>query len=819
MISYRSYRPVLALILVAMTVTFVAASDSLADDCLNCSTDPPPPLNASCPALDDAHPDPLLGVNNRAESTAKVGKIADAFSVSSTGEASYRLALEAPPGRLGMEPHPSLVYDSASGSGLVGMGFSLGGFSSITRCGSNVAQDGLLRGVSYDKGDNFCLDGLRLVKVGHIEAAATAQCFDEYRTFPDTFSKILAYCPARGDESKSPPRFQVFTKPGRILDYGNDSPGTPNGRLMGKDGLIRAWWITQESDRRSNAIQYFYRNDTDPVDGHTVTHVPQRINYTSYLGSPARAATNAVVFDTPDVDIDLNAFVGGMEVSRRPRLDKIRMLGLNDAPVRSYRIVWDDNALPGRSRISQVIECAEDNSAKCRPPTRMEWLDQPGKGFNGAIDTGIEYSQGPDADYRFKWMMSDVTGDGLSDLVSTRTNPSDSDSIEWRVARNLGGTLAQPTTWQTTKPPYLPPPENNIWGLTESDVTFDVVPHDYDQDGVTDLLFSDAAGGGIGWLRSPGQGDGFTSKATGIFVPAPSTNHITSSAPLYADIDGDGVADLIQCYDVPSAPGALALGDWEVRRWSPGGNGVPAGFGAPEEVGGLLKRGCYLRSFIHLVDLDGDGKTELVFPPFGYIKGEGIVPPGQAQTAPQCNGACTYQSVQWYQPQGGGASQWTLTDTGLAAPDWSLLGGSVRTLFLDVNGDGLPDAVSGGNSLFPVKLFINEGPRDLLHTVTNGMNPLDPGDSGFMPDVAIEYGTLLDHAKTAGIDAASSEAESETYLPRTDSLNGCAYPRTCVVGSKRVVSSYTLNNGQNQARTFSVGCRHRFASVSAAEFC
>lgn len=925
MISYRSFRALLGPIFFVMAVSFVSASDSRADDCLDCSISPPPALNASCPALDVANPDPLLATNERAESTAKVGKIADAFSVSSTGEAGYQLTLEVPPGRAGMEPHPSLSYDSSSGNGLVGMGFSLGGFSSITRCGSNVAQDGRLRGVNYDRGDNFCLDGLRLVKVTHVEVALTGECFDEYRTFPDTFRSVRAHCPANGDEAKGPSWFQVFTKPGRILDYGRDTAATPNGRLMGTNGVIRAWWITQESDRRSNAIQYLYRNETDPVDGHTVTHVPRRINYTAYLGSPAKAPTNAVVFDAPDVNSALYAYVGGMQVSRRPRLDKIRMLGLNDAPVRSYSLVWDDNALPGRSRISQIVECAEDNASKCRPPTRLEWLDQPGQGFDHPIDTEIQYYPNK-LDVRFEWMMADVTGDGLSDLVTTLTNADDDNNIDWSVARNIGNELGHPILWQTTVAPHWPVkrPVNEFTDATDAETTFDLVPHDYDQDGVTDLLFSDPAGGEIGWQRSPAQGDGFTSKSSGIVVPnsiIPNAIQAISwsSKARYADVDGDGVLDLIQCNELPLDAGGNFHGNWQVRRWSPGGNGAPAGFGAPENIVWLNQRSCGLTRYMHFIDLDGDGKTEILFPPFGYLRTE-----ANPQSAPQCNGACVYASLQWYQPQGGGAPDWSFTDTGLVAADWSL--GSARMIFLDVNGDGLPDAVSASSSKVPIvgrlvtsintgkgflpgvpslpgfqvdqtknfnfaapldydgdgrmdllvpllgaplgwvvlrsrpdasgefdvvpllipftddfdspygrahqhmiprvtdingdgradvvmpidgtfKLFINEGPRDLLHTVTDGMNPLDPGDTGFLPDVTIEYGTVLDHAKTAEIDPTSPEAESETYLPRTDPLNDCLYPRTCVVGSKRVVSSYTLNNGQNQARSFSVRYR------------
>ncbi|MFS8066708.1 MAG: SpvB/TcaC N-terminal domain-containing protein, partial [Byssovorax sp.] len=881
--------------LVVMTVSFVAVSDSQAEDCQDCPFLPPfPPLDATCPTFVDN--DPLLATNERAETTTAFGKIADAFSVSSKGEAAYSLTLDVPPGRAGMEPHISLSYDSSSGAGLVGMGFSLGGFSSITRCPSNVAQDGRLRGVRYDTEDNLCLDGFRLVKVDHIEHAPYGP-YDEYRTFPDTFRSVRAHYSVGSNEATGPAWLQVYEKSGRILEYGRDPSNQPNGRVMGKNGVVRAWWITQEQDRRSNAIQFLYRNETDPVDGHTVTHVPQRINYTAHLASPTKAPTNAVVFDAPDVNIYLNAYVRGMEISRRPRLDKIRMLGPNDAPVRSYHLVWDTNSLPGRSRISQIVECAKDDSSKCRPPTRLDWLDQPGAGFKTGIDTGIEYQTGYAADNRFKWMMTDVTGDGLPDLVSTHAIPVVDNIIQWTVARNLGGTLSTPALWASTNAP--------AGGAKDSDLTaFNIVPHDYDQDGITDLLFYDPSGGEIRLLGSPTQGDGFTNSATGISVPEPIGAQVIGSTALYADVDGDGVLDVIQCNEVsPPAPGEPSRGDWHVRRWSPGGNGTPAGFGVPENIAWLNQRNCQLRQYIHLIDVDGDGKTEILFPPYGYPRKEAN---SQNSVTPQCQGPCTYKSLEWYQLPGA-APDWGFTETGLTAPDWSV--GAGRVLFLDVNGDGLPDAVTAGNEFYPgqlltsintgegfqsgipslvgyppdqaeylnlsakldfdgdgrmdlllpmrysacitvfgkdrcwvvlkssafvpgsfefipvnipfsdeidqgwtglkqqlipritdlngdgrddvvmpiegtLRLFVNEGPRDLLHTVADGMNPLDPGDMGFLPNVSIEYGALLDHAKTEEIDPASPETESETYLPRTDPDNGCIYPRICVVGAK-----------------------------------
>jgi RHS repeat-associated protein len=861
--------------------------------------------------------------------TIAAGSAAGAFAVSQTGEATYTMPLRAPPGRAGMEPRLAVTYGSSSGIGILGMGFSLRGFSAITRCPSNLAQDGAIRGVLYDHADHFCLDGARLVEVTS-NVVVSGESIREFRTIPDTFTKVVAHSPANWNENlKGPQFFEVFTKGGRILEYG----ATASGQILAKKGVVSAWWLTREKDRRGNAITYSYQNDPHPGDGYTVEHYPVRIDYTSH---PHAAASRAVTFDYLDSPLQHTFYSGGMALRRSKHLTVVHMLGPGDAEVRSYRFTYTGGDGTKRLLLASVSECA---SKTCRPPTTFGWSSHPEAGFTKMV-TPIVAPPVPPAfgkvpiETRANWMLADVTGDGLDDLIVSgmALSPlSGNWQNLWTLTPNGGGApmftsssggggfnLDQYQSFDFDPNNPLP-----WWG----------VPFDVDLDGRKDFLLDPPNIRLPTWRVMHARKDHtFELLDTGIarhVLPAARFQMPDYAGALLADVNGDGAADLIQCYDSGYEDSSLAAGHDEKARWSVN-LGVPTGPGfspTAEPIPELDGRTCLLADlaghrFIKLADLDADGKVDLIVPEKGAYE--------YPQDPAACGGKCKYSALSYVAP-----GQWSSVPTnlpvptrgnvvvkpgtvvfpdlngdglpdavmsgfadelprtfmntgrGFAAPAQSLTGlvhgdfgwdhyldlaqpldyngdGSMDLLVpmyyqcgdgsepdvcwvilqadyegegtftivqldiplsadhdvlwdevgyarnravqvADVNGDGRPDLVLPENGHFSV--YRNDGPQDLLVSVTDGMNALDPTDTGFLPNVSITYSSLVDLATTFGIPEGSSDREALVYLARSGTGDDCVYPSACVVGPRRVVAKYKVNNGANKPRTFDVKYR------------
>jgi hypothetical protein len=87
-----------------------------------------------------------------------------AFSVTPMGVAIWSMPIWIPQGRNGIQPALAITYRSVDENRLVGLRFSLDGFSSISRCWGTPAQDGHYSATSTSGlPDKFCLNGHRLI--------------------------------------------------------------------------------------------------------------------------------------------------------------------------------------------------------------------------------------------------------------------------------------------------------------------------------------------------------------------------------------------------------------------------------------------------------------------------------------------------------------------------------------------------------------------------------------------------------------------------------------------------------------------------------
>ena len=335
-----------------------------------------------------------IGFTDRAGATEVPGATAAEFGVSSDGSAKYSIEIAVPPGTTGVQPKLSLNYDSQAGNGVLGMGFSLGGLSAISRCGKTLPIDGAITAIDYSTNDRFCIDGQRLVPMtGNYGAAGT-----EYRTYYDEASKIVSY----GTAGSGPQEFKMWTKAGEILEFGS----TANSRIEAPGRSdVRAWALSKLSDTAGNYIEFEYSENA--------TTGEFQIEEIKYTGNAAQglAPYNRVDFvygARPDA---IKAYAAGGAADVTQRLSNVKVYAEGQL-FRDYRIAYG-TGLSGRSRIASITECATD--IVCFKPTTFVWSSAGTAAMTSQALAGNNVPSGTYDDFAVV-ASGDFNGDALTDL-------------------------------------------------------------------------------------------------------------------------------------------------------------------------------------------------------------------------------------------------------------------------------------------------------------------------------------------------------------------------------------------------------------------
>ncbi|MDC0716131.1 SpvB/TcaC N-terminal domain-containing protein [Nannocystis bainbridge] len=492
-----------------------------------------------------------------------------------SGLPSIRYALEVPPGRAGLEPQIALQYDAGSGSGPVGLGWSLEQ-PAIERS----LHGGLPR---YDGTDRWKLRGL-----GGGEDLVEVED-GVYRERIEQGTPVVVRALAGGAMS-------AVTTDGTGYLFGIE----PEARLE-ENGNVYRLELSAVTDPHGNRLDFEYvRLEGSPP-------LLAAIRY-----DDGRAVVRLEYEARPDI---VRSRAPGFTTELRHRLRTIAT-EFDGAVLRTTTLDYSSDAWIPSSRLITIRTVASDGAAL--PSWHLD--------YTGAADEArVAVFAGapaldPTADGR-AWV--DIDGDALPDLL-------DASPGAWRYRKGRGDSLA--ATWTDIPSPALAltksarfadltgdgiedllaqPNADEVWAYTTTsgapfgevtpitlDVSFEladpqVAVVDLNLDGRIDVLRHDDADGWI-WLRHRDQPGYLEAEAV---PPPPAGMRLGDPGVQLADMDGDRIPELVR---VMQSESRVLVAGGEGRGF----------FADPVELAGVPAMIEHERW--ELSDVNSDGAADLV---------------------------------------------------------------------------------------------------------------------------------------------------------------------------------------------------------------
>ena len=330
--------------------------------------------------------------------------ISGSFDIGPVGNATYNIPVDLPPGTAGLKPDVSIVYNSFSGDGLMGKGFSLSAISSITRVNTTVFHSGYISDIEFDDTDKYMLDGNRLMYDGTTR---------QYRTEMNPYSQIKIFSP-----NTSSAHFEVRTKDGLIMEYGN----TTDSRLCAQSphtDQVAFWMLNKVRDRVGNYYTYTY--DKDEANGEI------RLKQIDYTGSTSSMPYCSVkfVYTNRNYDVNLN-YIQGSKFKESKLLSEIGIY-YGTSLYRKYSMTYNYDGNDFTYLLSKITVTGLNNEAL--KPIVFDWYKNTDYTHEEVI-----YDQSTNAqNYIDKAYISlgDYNGDGRTDILATPME--DADWTGWKL--------------------------------------------------------------------------------------------------------------------------------------------------------------------------------------------------------------------------------------------------------------------------------------------------------------------------------------------------------------------------------------------------
>lgn len=465
-----------------------------------------------------------------------------------TGTGNFNVPIALPPGRNGFQPELSLVYNTGTGNGPFGLGWSLSmpGVSRKTSKGIPRYQD---TAENLEERDTFVLSGAEeLVPITERNAEGVIQ----YRPRTEgLFAQIEHHQHAADDY------WEVRSKDGLVSFYGTRSAAGKDPAVIAdpdQRDKVCSWMLSRTEDLFGNHILYDYARDSDvaalrdpglppPREDETQFHhwdelYLAQIRYVDYEKDGTNYLVSATFFyeERPD---PFSSYRYGFEIRTRLRCTRIEIHTHADKArlVRRYHLVYLDQRedladlqtrLPinGVSLLSQVrVEGVDESQpageeTQALPPLEFDYTRFSPKEQDFFPVAGREQPTrslaSPDLE------LADLSGNGLPDIIEMNGTV--------RYWRNLGnGRFDMPR-----------PMKEAPAGFSLADPGVQLM--DADGDGRIDLLVHQNKLSGYFSLRFDGEWDRRSFQPQRL---APSFSFADPDVQL-VDLNGDGVTDAIR---------------------------------------------------------------------------------------------------------------------------------------------------------------------------------------------------------------------------------------------------------------------------------
>ncbi|WP_179957428.1 RHS repeat-associated core domain-containing protein [Exilibacterium tricleocarpae] len=601
--------------------------------------------------------------------TDKVNTISGDFRVNESGSATYTIPIIMAEGTAGVRPDIGLTYANAAPIGVAGRGWSISGIGDISRCRQTLVQDNRALPISWSTTDRFCLNGTRLI----LHSGTYGSPGSTYKTEIDSFVLVTAV----GGSAGHPDYFTVAAKDGSTTRYGDsgDSDAEKVAYVSGarQANRVLSWSISRFEDSVGNRITYHYQNSEND-------HLVDTIDY-AYGNATSGAAQIRFQYENrPDVT---SVYVAGYEFKRSQRLAEV--VSYNDnAIVRRYVLHYLGNGVFPKdeiSRLQRIDMCVDGHCHTSDVSTEFEWR-VPGYTFSLTPD----HSEAVGTDRAIvSYQFADINGDGKSDMV-------------WVDVKRVSGGYHYKLSYRMFGESAVV-----VKNFTQPERLLDTKIHvlDYNADGKQDIYFDNKL-----YLASP-IGDGDWHLPT---IDTPT--NITLDNPTFTDINGDGLADVVDLTasgvvkvqflerDPSAGPASqlfyrysdpqtfrltgVDIGDWQTQLLVPSGR------------------------FFHKVDVftfgdfNGDGQTDIAFNAREELS-ETCRDVGDEPSEPEIQCFYTYDDfIAVFLKEG---DQFAFFDrislgTGRTEDDQLVEEGDIQIYLapsVDVNGDGLTDLVYAGD--------------------------------------------------------------------------------------------------------------------------